>query len=207
MPTNDSEPDFVVSYLKEDGRNAFAFMRIRGAGSEVSVRLDDPDLQFVLEASASTDGLHQLHVLPPSDAEEPAVLNTRDPALRRLTRLVEPWLHLAAEYRDHQGEQPTVAPNPAPTAEAAIARTRAALAGVVRAPGTRARGEAKAALLARVVEEYKRAVAAKSKQPRVVVGVKLGYSSQHIGRLLVEARRAVPPLLGPAKPGKAGEET
>ncbi len=73
-----------------------------------------------------------------------------------------------------------------------------------REAGRRARGDDRRRLLERVAEEY-RSVALKEKNPRKVVGDKLGYSAAHIGRLLVEARKTTPPLLGPAAPGKAGE--
>jgi hypothetical protein len=71
----------------------------------------------------------------------------------------------------------------------------------------RVRGEEAEHLLRKVVDEYKEALKDKDPRPRVTVGNKLGYTPEHIGRLLVKARRMDPPLLGPAMRGKAGEES
>ena len=64
-------------------------------------------------------------------------------------------------------------------------------------------------LIRKVVAAYKDEVAAGNSRPRVALAERFGYSTQHIGALLVQARKprnGQPPLLGPAHPGKAGEE-
>ncbi len=206
-------PQFTVGYLHDSGQKAFVFMSVDDSppsptgGRWVAVRVDDPKLGFVLEAEASGHGLRRLSVsASPGDGDGGATLNVRDGALTKLARLVEPWVQLALEYRGHQDSgDHHLLDESAPTPEAAIARARVALAGVTRRSGTRARGEAKKLLLERVAEEYRLALASGHKQPRKIVAARLGYSVEHIGRLLVEARRTVPPLLGPASPGKAGE--
>ena len=61
--------------------------------------------------------------------------------------------------------------------------------------------------LHRIVEAYRAALNDPNiARPRYHVATQLGYSSSYIGKLLNEARRADPPLLGPAPSrGKAGE--
>ena len=70
------------------------------------------------------------------------------------------------------------------------------------------RGAAVEQRLRQVVDAYREAVAAGDPRPRQTVALKFGYSGEHVGRLLSQARKprdGRPPLLGPAAPGKAGE--
>jgi hypothetical protein len=72
----------------------------------------------------------------------------------------------------------------------------------------RSRGKERHELIERVATLYRAAVASGDPRPRTSIGRQLGYSTAHIGRLLMDARRPQgdgPPLLGPAVPGKAGE--
>lgn len=72
------------------------------------------------------------------------------------------------------------------------------------------RGAAVELRLRQVVDAYREAVAAGDPHPRQTVATKFGYSGEHVGRLLSQARKprdGRPPLLGPATPGKAGEVT
>jgi hypothetical protein len=73
-----------------------------------------------------------------------------------------------------------------------------------------ARGARREDLLRAVADAYREAVAAGNQQPRVALAARFGYTPAHIGKLLVAARRprgGLPPLLGPAASGKAGETT
>ena len=77
-----------------------------------------------------------------------------------------------------------------------------------RAPGSRLRGAAAEKLLQQVADAYREAVAAGDPSPRKTLASRFNYTNVHIGRLLGQARRSRdgrPPLLGPARPGKAGE--
>lgn len=74
----------------------------------------------------------------------------------------------------------------------------------------RLRGPAQEELLREVAAAYKEITAQvpPDPKPRVTLALRFGYSPAHIGRLLMQARRprhGLPPLLGPAQPGKAGE--
>lgn len=64
-------------------------------------------------------------------------------------------------------------------------------------------------LLRDIARAYREAVAAGDPKPRVTLAAQFGYSNAHVGWLLTQARksrRGRPPLLGPARPGKAGED-
>lgn len=67
----------------------------------------------------------------------------------------------------------------------------------------RRRGADQEALVTRVVERYRELVSAGHRNPRQVIAAEENYTPEHIGRLLVRARREG--LLAPAKPGRAGE--
>jgi hypothetical protein len=72
----------------------------------------------------------------------------------------------------------------------------------------RKRGE-REELIRQVAAAYREEVAAGNSRPRVALAERFGYTPQHIGALLVQARKprnGQPPLLGAAHPGKAGEE-
>jgi hypothetical protein len=78
-----------------------------------------------------------------------------------------------------------------------------------RQPQTVRRGAAREELLRQVAAAYREALASGNPKPRETLAARFGYSNEHIGRLLSQARRprnGQPPLLGPARPGKAGEE-
>lgn len=62
-------------------------------------------------------------------------------------------------------------------------------------------------LLPRVVEAYRAALASPLTRDRATQAVadQLGYQRGYISRLLSDARKMDPPLLGPAKRGKSGE--
>jgi hypothetical protein len=85
---------------------------------------------------------------------------------------------------------------------------RALMSGAGREPGTRRRGADAEELLRQVAAAYRETVAAGDPRPRETLAARFGYTNAHIGRLLTRARRprnGQPPLLGPARPGKAGE--
>jgi hypothetical protein len=77
-----------------------------------------------------------------------------------------------------------------------------------RTAATRRRGADAEALIRDVADAYRDLVAQGDPQPRETLRLRFGYSNAHIGRLLTQARKprnGKPPLLGPARPGKAGE--
>ena len=72
------------------------------------------------------------------------------------------------------------------------------------------RGQAHEQLLRDIADDYRALIAIGDPKPRVTLASKYGYSVANIGGLLVQARQprnGRPPLLGPARPGKAGEDT
>jgi hypothetical protein len=93
-------------------------------------------------------------------------------------------------------------------ATSATEALRMLMAAAGRAPGTRKRGAMREDLLRQVADAYREAVASRNPKPRETLAARFGYSPAHIGRLLMAARKAragQPPLLGPAKRGRAGE--
>ena len=78
-----------------------------------------------------------------------------------------------------------------------------------RRPAAIRRGPAFEQLLRDIAEDYRQAVNEGDPRPRVSLAAKYGYSVAHVGWLLTQARKprnGRPPLLGPAHPGRAGEE-
>jgi len=70
------------------------------------------------------------------------------------------------------------------------------------------RGARREARIRAVASSYRQLVAGGEKHPRGVLAEAFGLSEDHVGKLLVAARRernGQPPLLGPALRGKAGE--
>jgi hypothetical protein len=182
----------------------------------VGVWLHDPALPFVVEAKGTERGLFELSMKvrtqQPLDQRKHPDLNQSirlaNPSGRQVVRIVEEWVRLGLEVGRNPSRRGKVPLPEASSVEEALARVRSALTGNLREPGTRKRGEAKQLLLEDVVEKYRQAIQDRHRYPRKVVADQLGYSSEHIGRLLVEARKATPergPLLGPAARGKAGE--
>jgi hypothetical protein len=71
------------------------------------------------------------------------------------------------------------------------------------------RGSEHEELIRQVAAAYKEEIAAGNSRPRVALARRFNYTPEHIGALLVKARKSrngQPPLLGPTRPGKAGEE-
>lgn len=76
-------------------------------------------------------------------------------------------------------------------------------------PGKVRRGSEHEELIRQVAEAYKAEIGAGNSRPRIALARRFGYTPEHIGALLVMARKprnGQPPLLGPTRPGKAGEE-
>lgn len=72
----------------------------------------------------------------------------------------------------------------------------------------RKRGTDAEQLIQEVVDAYREALVSGDPSPRKTLAERFSYSNEHIGRLLTQARRSRngrPPLLGPARAGKAGE--
>jgi hypothetical protein len=67
------------------------------------------------------------------------------------------------------------------------------------------RAKSHSELLKRVVTTYRRFIEAGDQAPRTATAKELQLKATYVGRLLHEARRTKPPLLGPAEPGRAGE--
>jgi hypothetical protein len=71
------------------------------------------------------------------------------------------------------------------------------------------RGSEHEELIRQVAAAYKQEIAAGNSRPRIALARRFNYTPEHIGALLVQARKprnGQPPLLGPTRPGKAGEE-
>ena len=71
------------------------------------------------------------------------------------------------------------------------------------------RGSEHEDLIRQVAAAYKEEIAAGNSRPRVALAKRFNYTPEHIGALLVKARKprnGEPPPLGPTRPGKAGEE-
>lgn len=71
------------------------------------------------------------------------------------------------------------------------------------------RGSEHEELIRQVAAAYKEEIAAGNSRPRVALARRFGYTPEHIGALLVMARKprnGQPPMLGPTRPGKAGEK-
>jgi hypothetical protein len=179
----------------------------------VGVRLHDPALPVLVEAMGTEQGLLELslriRIQQPLDRRQHPVLNEsirlESPSGKQIVRMVEEWVRLGVEVRRAGKVSGPVSLPSASNLQSALVRARAALTGTLRETGTRKRGEAKRLLLEQVAAEYRQAIKDKHRDPRNVVAARLGYTPAHIGRLLVEARKATPPLLGPASPGRAGE--
>jgi len=78
-----------------------------------------------------------------------------------------------------------------------------------RKPRKIRRGGEQDELLRQIANAYRAELDAGNARPRLKLAAEFGYTVQHIGWLLSQARKprnGQPPLLGPARPGKAGEE-
>jgi hypothetical protein len=167
---------------------------------EIIIAIAERGHDQVLEARFREEGsLYKLTFT--SDRGEVTFADLRRPVITA----VRQWEAFAREAacRILAGE-PEPEPGPRGPAEA----LRMLVYGTSRGPGTRRRGTDGERLLRDVTAAYRQLLAAGDPAPRLALAAQFGYSVDHIGRLLVKARRprnGRPPLLGPATPGKAGE--
>jgi len=137
-----------------------------------------------------------------------------------VVKLIRTWAHLGREHQLLQRQLETdrlgggleiTVPAAGPGLDDAIEETRLRLGALLPSPETktrkRLRGRDADDLLTRVARRYQQLVEEGHRQPRLVIAEEESYSPEHIGRLLVKARRPPYSLLGPATPGRAGEGT
>lgn len=158
-------------------------------GGIAHLEVDDPHYPFLLYLDLSNEGLRELRV----SARENRTLGRVDVQaipIRLVADLVRLGvdLNLAVQSCVEQGvsledTQPVALSD---DAQSVLLQVLQCLYD--RQPKARG-GSERDDLRRRVVSEYKRAVVDDERAPRKVVSRRLGYSSQYIGQLLVEARR------------------
>ncbi len=153
------------------------------------IKVDDPNYPFLLYLDLSSEGLRELRV----SAQENRTLGRVDVQaipLRLVADLVRLGvdLNLAVQSCMEQGVS-LEGTQAVPLSDDAQSVLRQVLQCLYdRQPKARG-GSERDDLRRRVVTEYKQAVVDGERAPRKAVSRRLGYSSQYIGQLLVEARR------------------
>lgn len=186
---------------------------------DLDLTVDDPRLPHLVEGVVTESGLVTragLVTRDPgreivgADLRSGAVLRVlRDAAVSVRTYADLPPLTVGAlADADFEGDGPelrvrrTLTPEHATQLGQAV-RAQLGTDGESAEPRRRVQGAQAAEQLAEVVRLYRKAVEMGDPAPRRTIAGRLNYSNEHIGRLLVKARRQG--LLGPAKIGKPGE--
>ena len=213
---------FRTTYGVGDGQRASVEARV-GLGSNEAladidyqtIKVDDPRLPVLL-GGEFTSGLTLVHLHISNRPSGPGVTQTD---LRRsgMVALLRDWAKVARRFQlgesfddDLEGLVDLPGEEDLFTAIRESTRRVSAALNSPTDPASprrrRGRDEAEAALHA-VVARYRELTDREhpDRSPRQTLAAEFGYHEAHIGRLLVKARRRVPPLLGPAAPGKAGE--
>jgi hypothetical protein len=154
---------------------------------------------------SSTGRLRQMEIETVGDADEISAPDLRRPGVvRALREWAAAGRHTAEQLIRGVPLDKTVIDAKSP----AEALRMVDQADARRRPARVRRGGEHEALIRQVAAAYKEEVAAGNSRPRIALARRFGYTPEHIGALLVKARKprdGQPPLLGPTRPGKAGE--
>jgi hypothetical protein len=155
---------------------------------------------------SSTGRLRQMEIETVGDSDEIGAADLRRPGV---TRVLREWAaagrHVAEQLIKGVPLDKTVVDAKSPTEALRMVDQAEAR----RRPTKVRRGSEHEELIRQVAAAYKEEIAAGNSRPRVALARRFGYTPEHIGALLVKARKprdGQPPLLGPTRPGKAGEE-
>lgn len=155
---------------------------------------------------STTDRLRELEFSAVTDSAEVTAADLRwSGAVRALREWASVGRELTDQIRAGKSPDQTVFDAHTPTEALRILSQSA----VRRRPSAIRRGPAFEQLLREVADAYRAAIDAGDPKPRVTLAARFGYSNAHIGWLLTQARKSRngrSPLLGPAQPGKAGEQ-
>lgn len=166
----------------------------------------DHSVVVYLGTFSSTGRLRQMEIETVGDGSEISVADLRRPGMVRVLRewavigrrVAEQLIRgVALEKTVIDAKSPTEALRMVDQAEAR------------RRPAKVRRGSEHEDMIRQVVAAYKEEIAAGNSRPRIALARRFGYTPEHIGAMLVKARKSrngEPPLLGPARPGKAGED-
>ena len=173
---------------------------------EVNVRIKPHGIDIEIRGTFSRTGrLYDVEFVALTDHAEVSPAELRWPGAIRTLR---EWEAVGREIASQilAGRQPdeTVFGAHTPTEALRILSQSAR-----RRPVAKLRGAAFEQQLRDIAENYRQLLQEGDPKPRVTLAAKYGYSVAYIGELLMKARKprnGCPPLLGPAKPGKAGEE-
>jgi hypothetical protein len=191
----------TVGQLRISMHLGVAFTPLRAEGyalSAITARVDDPNIPYILDIAVSV--VHGQPVCTQLTAEQK---DGGPPVTRRglnslpvdqIVRAVAAQAAVRAEYRPGIVTFEPVAPEDA----------RSLLAELTPRRGRRSDPDARNQLIESVVRSYRDLLAAGVKQPKPAIARELSISPSYVGSLLAEGRRRG--LLGPATPGRAGEE-
>lgn len=194
------------TYTFEDQTTDVVMQYTPGWPDTLTVRIHPRGGDIELEGVVGADGRVRSIVIKATDLDREVTASAlRGPAL---ISVFKEWNAMGRDIGEQmiagRAQRETVV-----DAKPATDALRALFSNVPSRPEkTRKRGADAEALIRDVADAYREAVANGDPKPRVTLAGRFGYSPEHIGRLLTQARKprnGKPPLLGPAAPGKAGE--
>lgn len=187
-----------------DGQTTDVMLLLGQHWPEVQIKLVPRGQGIAMSGTFRADGTLRLVELEADDDAEITVAQMRPSAL---VGALKEWNAVSREMaeqilEDRPAEEVSFYP------KAATDALRLLTYQAPRKRAVRKRGADAELLIREVVDAYREALAAGDPSPRKTLADRFGYSNEHIGRLLTQARRprnGRPPLLGPAHTGRAGE--
>jgi hypothetical protein len=197
-------------YHDHDGRTDLVRVALGAVWPEIHVRIQPHQSDIEYQGAFSPTGrLHALGLAAVVDSAEVTTADLRRPAV---VRALKEWEIVGRKIAQQilADVPPESAVFDARTPTAALRMLSQPAAEVARStPRKIRRGGEHEELLRQVAAAYKAELRAGNPRPRLKLAADFGYTVPHIGWLLSQARKprnGQAPLLGPTRPGKAGEE-
>ena len=196
-------------YHDHDGRTDTVRVVLGAVWPEIHVRIQPHRSDIEYQGAFSPTGrLYALGLAAVVDSAEVTTADLRRPAI---VRALKEWeivgRKIAQQYLTGTPPEKVVFDARSPTE--ALRMLSQSSAPSRRKAGNIRRGAEQEELLRQVADAYRAQLRAGNPRPRLQLAADFGYTVPHIGWLLGQARKprnGRPPLLGPARPGKAGEE-
>jgi hypothetical protein len=198
-------------YHDHDGRTDLVRVALSAAWPEIHVRIQphrsDIDFRGVF---SSTGRLREVELVALVDRVE---VTTADLRRAALVRALKEWeivgRTVAQQILAGTPPEKAVFDARSPTEALRALSQSSSSSSSQHKPRKIRRGGEQEELLRQVAAAYRAEIKAGNPKPRLKLAADFDYTVEHIGWLLSQARKprnGQPPLLGPARPGKAGEE-
>lgn len=198
-------------YHDHDGRTDLVRVALGAVWPQIHVRIRPHRSDIEYQGAFSATG--RLYALGLEAVVDSAEVTTADLRRSAIVRALKEWeivgRRIAEQYLAGTPPEKVVFDTRSPTEALRMLSQPATGRGSRSTSRKIRRGGDHDELLRQIAAAYKAELRAGNPRPRLKLAADFGYTVPHIGWLLSQARkplRGQPPLLGPARPGKAGEE-